>query len=420
MEQHIGKNIQTLRKERGVSQGDLAAALGVTVQAVSKWETGKANPDLFQLPRLADYFRVSIDRLFGRESPAPPRRRARIQPLISVLIPVYQVEEYLRRCLDSVLAQTYPNLEILLVDDGSTDHSPVICQEYMEKAKVPVRFWRTEHRGVAHARQILMDEAKGDYCFFLDSDDFIDPHTIEILYKLATENNADIVQCRMQHNTTGVQGEPEKIVFDGGNTLVYSGNKLLDNLACAPHGANLSIMGMMAAKLYRREVFRDIHLPEGKIHEVEYAMHRLVGNSEIIVCTDLPLYYYFRNPNSLTRRAFNHSRYDALDALRDRIDFCRERGRDFAADMTCLRYCSQCARLYQRTAREISSQDPALPILQEKYNAMSDYLLKTDRMDEKINDLLKRSQTDLLNAKFPRFWDIALYYYQKEYGEALQ
>lgn len=409
MEQHIGKNIQTLRKERGVSQSDLAAALGVTVQAVSKWETGKANPDLYLLPRLADYFRVSIDRLFGRESPAPPRRRARIQPLISVLIPVYQVEEHLRRCLDSVLAQTYPNLEVLLVDDGSTDQSPVICQEYVDKAAIPVRYWRTNHQGVSFARQMLMDEAKGAYCFFLDSDDFIDPNTIEILYQLAVSHAADIVQCNVERTSST---ELPKIDYDSGIVEVHSGDLMLDQFSC---GGNL-MRCMLAAKLYRREVFTGIKMPIGKIHEDEAVMHRMIGKCNTVVCTDLPLYRYYNNPHSLTKKTFSHARYDALDAILDREQYCREKGRDFAGDMNCLRFCLECVKMYRATVEHIGPNDPLLPELKKQYVAKADYLLSTGRMERDLAEKLRIWKDDPTVGERPTYFATAFGYYEREYG----
>lgn len=129
-----------------------------------------------------------------------------MRPLISVLIPVYQVEGYLGRCLDSVLAQTYPDLEICMVDDGSTDGSAEIGQRYVEQAPMPVSLSRAEHLGVSHARQRLLEQAKGEYLFFLDSDDFLHPQTIETLYRLAVRHGADIVQCKMGH--TGEDAMP--------------------------------------------------------------------------------------------------------------------------------------------------------------------------------------------------------------------
>lgn len=107
-------------------------------------------------------------------------------PLISVLIPVYEVEEYLDRCVQSVLAQTYENFEVVMVDDGSKDRSAEIASRYAEEYE-NIRLVRSEHAGVSHARNLLLENAKGEYVFFLDSDDFIDPETLQMLYDLAVK-----------------------------------------------------------------------------------------------------------------------------------------------------------------------------------------------------------------------------------------
>lgn len=107
-------------------------------------------------------------------------------PLISVLIPVYEVEEYLDRCVQSVLAQTYENFEIVMVDDGSKDRSAEIASRYAEEHE-NIHLIRSEHAGVSHARNVLLENAKGEYVFFLDSDDNMNPRTLEVLYNLLKE-----------------------------------------------------------------------------------------------------------------------------------------------------------------------------------------------------------------------------------------
>ena len=113
--------------------------------------------------------------------------------MISVIIPVYNVEPYLRKCLDSVVNQTYRNLEILVIDDGSTDGSGAICDEYASDRRM--RIFHTENRGLSCARNLGLDEAKGEWIGFVDSDDWIEPDMYEALLKKAEETGADIVEC---------------------------------------------------------------------------------------------------------------------------------------------------------------------------------------------------------------------------------
>ena len=118
--------------------------------------------------------------------------------LISVIIPVYKVERYLPRCIDSILSQTYKNIELLLIDDGSPDSSGDICDEYAEKDP-RVRMFHKENGGVSSARNLGLDEAKGDYIGFVDSDDYIAPGMYEKLVELIEDNNADIAVCRSSY-----------------------------------------------------------------------------------------------------------------------------------------------------------------------------------------------------------------------------
>ena len=118
-------------------------------------------------------------------------------PLISVIIPVYNVEKYLRQCLDSVLAQTYSNYEVILVDDGSSDRSPKICNEYALKNN-HIRVFHKTNGGASTARNVGLKESKGDYIFFLDSDDWIEPNTLETMMTTAKNEKADLVFCEAQ------------------------------------------------------------------------------------------------------------------------------------------------------------------------------------------------------------------------------
>ena len=116
------------------------------------------------------------------------------QPLISVIVPVYNVENYLPRCLDSIINQTYTNLEILLVDDGATDNSGKLCDEYAQKDN-RIRVFHKENGGVSSARNMGLDNATGEYIAFVDSDDYIDKCMYEIMLNSSVQNNADIVVC---------------------------------------------------------------------------------------------------------------------------------------------------------------------------------------------------------------------------------
>ncbi len=334
--------------------------------------------------------------------------------LVSILIPVYNTASYLDRCISSVLKQTYPNLEILLVDDGSTDQSSTVCEKYLSQCKLPVRYWRTEHLGVANARQLLIDNADGDYFFFLDSDDFIDSHTIEILYSLAIKYSADMVQASMERTTTS---ELPKIDYQQCNIEVYKGEMTVVQFCCGTAGL---LRSMLASKLYRRSIFSGIKMPIGKIHEDEAVMHHLVGNCDVLVCVDLPLYRYYNNPDSLMRKTFSLARYNLLDALQDRIVFCQERNLELAATMNKFRYCLECVKLYRNTVEYMGKEDVCLLWLKEKYDNMSKELLETGNLDNDLNTLLENWQTNPFSGEVPNYFEIARKYYNKHFEDNVQ
>ena len=120
-----------------------------------------------------------------------------MEQLVSIIVPIYNVEKYIKECIDSIINQTYKNLEIILVDDGSPDCCPKICDEYSKKDK-RIKVIHKENGGLSSARNAGLDVAKGEYVSFIDSDDVVDEKFIETLYNLCIENNCDISECNFQ------------------------------------------------------------------------------------------------------------------------------------------------------------------------------------------------------------------------------
>lgn len=143
--------------------------------------------------------------------------------MISVIIPVYNVEPYLRKCLDSVVNQTYKELEIFIIDDGSTDGSGAICDEYV-KADKRIRVFHTENRGLSCARNLGLDEVKGEWIGFVDSDDWIEPDMYEVLLTRAKETGADVVECSF------IRLYPEKTIVRQKEELIISGKNAIHAL----------------------------------------------------------------------------------------------------------------------------------------------------------------------------------------------
>ncbi len=238
-----------------------------------------------------------------------------MKDLISVIIPVYRVEAYLRRCVDSVLAQTYDNLEILLVDDGSDDGCPGICDAYAQKDR-RVQVIHQENRGLSGARNAGIDRAKGNYLVFADSDDYLAPEFVERLYRACLDTGSDLALCRFAY----VKGEAIPRA-GGGEIEVLTGRQMQARL-CEPEGVYYVVAWN---KLYRRELFEGIRYPEGRIHEDEATTYRIFHRARKGAYVDEALYGYFVSPASITR-GFNPRRTDWVTAMEERIDFYEQEG----------------------------------------------------------------------------------------------
>ena len=208
------------------------------------------------------------------------------KPIVSIIIPVYKVEKFLRRCVDSVLGQSYRNLEIILVDDGSPDRSPVICDEYAKKYK-NIEVLHKKNGGLSSARNAGLNVVHGEYIYFLDSDDFISVDCISKLVEAAREEKADIVfgnvVCKSNKNGREWRycvAHPEK--KEKWNEDGFWRNAFAGNTNCI----------IACNKLYRAELFKDYRFEEGKLNEDELILHELIRQCKTIVALPEDLYYY--------------------------------------------------------------------------------------------------------------------------------
>ena len=235
--------------------------------------------------------------------------------LISVIIPVYKVEKYLCRCVDSVLEQTYTNMEIILVDDGSPGNCPVMCDEYARQDS-RVKVIHQENAGLSGARNAGIDMAQGQWLAFVDSDDYLTADFLERLYQACVDTGSSLSVCRWEY----VRGEtiPE---HGTGETRVYTGREMLANLY-VPDGAYFVVAWN---KLYRKELFEDIRYPLGRIHEDEATTYRIYDKVKKAAYVDRSLYGYFVTPVSITR-GFNPKRMDWVTAVAERLDFFEQKG----------------------------------------------------------------------------------------------
>lgn len=233
--------------------------------------------------------------------------------LVSVIIPVYNVESYLKRCLKSVVSQSYENMEIILVDDGSTDSSPQICDDWAKKDK-KIRVIHKENGGLSDARNVGMEMAQGAYLAFVDSDDVIDPDFIELLLKTAYEQKADIVECGVQRfSDENCSARSEKLEK---SRKIFSPEEAMKELI-----NDGDIRQHVWNKLYRRETVGDIRFPVGKLNEDEFWTYKIIGKAERICRISEILYGYYQHPESIMGTKYGIRRLDALEAKEERMEY---------------------------------------------------------------------------------------------------
>lgn len=234
-------------------------------------------------------------------------------PLVSIIVPIYKVEPYLRRCLDSIVNQSYTNLEIILVDDGSPDGCPQICDEYAAKDKRIFAIHK-ENGGLSDARNAGLDISKGEYVSFIDSDDWVNEKYIEILLAIMTKEKSDIV---IGENEKTKETCIDKTISKT-TIKTYTSKEALIHLFRDNHIAFTVSWG----KLYKRNLFETLRFPVGKFHEDEFTTYILFYNAKKIIYTSEILYIYFQRNNSIIT---SRHPWDVLEFLEKRYLFFKER-----------------------------------------------------------------------------------------------
>lgn len=212
--------------------------------------------------------------------------------LVSVIVPVYQVEEYLARCVDSILGQTYGNLEVLLVDDGSTDGSGQICEDYAEK-DARVKVIHKANGGLSSARNAGIDAATGTYLEFVDSDDWLEPDGVEAMLTLARTSSVKLVVAG-RWDVSAKTGVKKKGLCPTRQEVI-SGTELVRRIFRWEHCDSSA-----CDKLFHRELFREIRFPEGMVCEDVPVMYKIVLDAQQAVMLNRPIYHYFHRNGSIS------------------------------------------------------------------------------------------------------------------------
>lgn len=237
-------------------------------------------------------------------------------PAISLIVPVYKVEPYLRECVDSILAQTFTDFELILIDDGSPDNCGIICDEYAEKDNRIIVIHQ-KNGGLSAARNAGLDVAKGEYVTFIDSDDVVSPQYLKLLYGQLLNNGCDISICgnieftkdysQIEHVVNGYVTVTGREATKG----IYDDKKRAPVMACG--------------KLYKIKLFDSIRFPEGRIHEDDYIVPILLYRSEKVCILSSKLYGYRQRDDSIMGKTFSIKRYDGIIATDHCINYFNEK-----------------------------------------------------------------------------------------------
>lgn len=235
-----------------------------------------------------------------------------MEMLISVIVPVYNVEKYLSRCINSLMNQTYKNIEIILVDDGSTDNSPDICDSF-ELIDKRIKVIHKKNGGLSDARNAGLNLAVGEFIGFVDSDDYVSEDFIEVLYNVMCSEKSDIVECSVTK------------FFENNSFDSY-----IDDLKISNYTAEEALSGLIDEnpfrqhvwnKLYKKELIFDIPFALGKTNEDEFWTYQIFGRSQRITRVNRTMYYYFQRSNSIMGENYNIRRLDALEGIKNRCEY---------------------------------------------------------------------------------------------------
>jgi hypothetical protein len=230
---------------------------------------------------------------------------------ISVIVPVYNVEKYVKKCLDSISNQTYENIEIIIVNDGATDNSENICKEFVENED-RAKLYTKENGGLSSARNHGMRFATGKYVLFIDSDDYIAEGMVEELYKNIKEEDADVSVCGVYNVYSDNQSPQckEEIYFCCGKERFLK-----------EYFIGEKIPGTICNKLISYEIASKISFPVGKIYEDAFYQFELVKYAKKYVVTTKPYYYYFHRENSITTKPYTVKNMNCIEIYSNFYDY---------------------------------------------------------------------------------------------------
>ncbi len=300
------------------------------------------------------------------------------EPLISIIIPVYNVEKYIDRCLDSILNQSYKNLEIILIDDGSPDNCGKICDKYAIKDK-RIKVIHKTNGGLSDARNKGIEVATGQYIGFVDSDDWIHKDMYKNLYNSITTYKADISCCKIIRVSDNNVSIPKK--YDSSISVYTKDNYMkkffkIKTQECVYYATN---------KLYRKNILANNQYPVGLTAEDVLGTYKALIKCQKIVEINYPYYYYYYNPESLTSSSFSAKAFDTLEIWDRVVDITRSSNQEYI-DWALLNRNRINYTLLMQMALSLSFNE-----IENKYKLKKDKMLKE----------LKKNYKELLKCSIP-------------------
>lgn len=334
------------------------------------------------------------------------------EKLISVIVPIYNVEKYLKRSIDSIINQTYKNLEIILVDDGSTDRSGIICDEYAQRDS-RIKVIHKKNGGQASAINVALDCAKGEYIGFSDPDDYINKNFYKNLYKLAKKYDTDITECSMVK--VKEEEDIEKVyieefeVDENENVEIFDSIGGLRKLFGTDFAEYLETI-VKVNKIYKREIFDKIRFSEVRIYEEWGTMYKLYFSTKKNLKLHKVQYVYVQRKNSTVNRPFSDERLLMLDG----IEYCKNLAKEIELNDLVL----DCYRKYFETVIRFLDMIKAPNTIDReglksklidnfivKYNEAVKFIDEHEELEnyreifEKLNENFKKAQLDRLEIE---------------------
>ena len=226
--------------------------------------------------------------------------------MVSVIVPIYNVENYVKKCLDSLAAQTLEDVEFILIDDGSTDSSGRIADQYSSDSRFHV--FHTENRGLSAARNYGIDQSHGEYIMFVDGDDWVDLEFCKIPYETAIKNKADLIIFQVYHVKNGKIRKENRAIKS-----IPTG--AVDDYIAIRYGGDAAWN-----KLYKRDLFESIRYPEGRVYEDIATTHKLVHDAKCTIIINNSLYYYAERKGSITKSHTKENLTDRFVSSKEKYD----------------------------------------------------------------------------------------------------